>query len=243
MSAEITVEGSSDGGPKRLERTVTGRRDTGPVRKKEVYSYRDDFSLMTGPFDIATLHLWNTYGLIPDALPLYDGNSQIPTPLCDVLKAKGLFGQPPEDKNEWFLWTEAKTPFHALNARLNKCFLSRHQKSELKLLSIVSQTHQITLNNFQEFEDFLEHNSAVSDVIKALGLNSFAEPFVMWIFKTLTDFNCEVTPEDIRNLVLESDSGAVREFFMREIANEKDALKIFASYNQWRSFVPIYLVS
>ncbi|OHT07914.1 hypothetical protein TRFO_05024 [Tritrichomonas foetus] len=218
------------------------RRDTTIQKKKEVFHYRDDSNLMAGPFELSTLQLWAVNGLIPKNLLIYDGASPNPTPLCDLLASKGVPDLNPSEQNEWFLWTDSKTPFHSLNTRLNKYFTSRHQITDFKLLSIVSQTHQITLNSIQEFEDFLEQMNEISPDIKDLNLNSFAEPFAMWTYKTLADLDCKVPAGDVKQLLLESDPDRVKEFFMKNIPQEKDALKLFNAYNQWRMFIPVFEV-
>lgn len=223
--------------------TPSARRDPTIQKKKEVFHYRDDNNLMAGPFDLSTLQLWAVNGLIPNNLPIYDGASNNPTPLCDLLVAKGIADQPPSDQNEWFLWTDSKTPFHSLNTRLNKYFTSRHQITDFKLVSIVSQTHQITLNNIQEFEDFLEQVTTISPEIKELSLNPFAEPFAMWVSKILADLDCKVPMDELKQLLLEPDPDKAKEFFMKNISQEKNALKVYNSYTQWRMFIPIFEIS
>lgn len=239
--SEIPLEFSPTRQPTFRLQLPPSRREPTP-KKKDVFHYRDDNNLMAGPFDLSTLQLWAFNGLIPNNLPIYDGASPNPTPLCDLLTSKGLADQPPTEQNEWFLWTDSKTPFHSLNTRLNKYFTSRHQITDFKLVSIVSQTHQITLNSIQEFEDFVEQVTTISPEIKQLSLNSFAEPFAMWVYKTLTDLGCTVSMEELKTLLTSPDPDNAKSFFLSKISQEKDALKLFNSYNQWRMFIPIFEV-
>lgn len=225
-----------------LASSRTARETTISVqKKKEVYHYRDETNLMTGPFDLATLQLWYQNGLIPSDLPIYDGASPHAIPLSELLSSKGITSI--IESNNWFLWTDSKTPFHSLNTRLNKCFLSKHQINDFKLLSIVSQTHQITLNNFQEFEDFLDQVKEISEDIKSLHFNEFAEPFAMWTYKTLNELNCNISLEELKALLLDTNPDSLKSFFLKNIQPEKHALKVFNSYNQWRLFIPIYVCS
>jgi hypothetical protein len=218
------------------------RRDIPSLsKKKDSYHYRDEAGAFVGPFELSTLHLWWSYGLISESLLIHEGQSQAAAPLGEVLRAKGLYQQPVDDRNEWFLWTDPKNPFHTLTNRLNKGFQSRHQKNDFKLLSIVSQSHQI--NHFPEFEDFIEQCPAISDEIKELHLNHFAEPFAMWTFKTLTDLKCQVSPQDVKALLLETDPERAKGFFLHHLRLEREALRVYGIYNQWRLFIPVFAVN
>jgi hypothetical protein len=222
--------------------TSSSRQRDSPAlpRKKDQYSYRDDSGANCGPFDLPTLHLWWSYGLIPDNLQISEGSSSTTVSLSDVLRLKGLDHQPIEDRNEWFLWTDQRNPFHSLTARLTKSFQTRHQKNSLNLLSLVSPT--ITLNRYQEFEEFLETGPVIADEIKQLNLNSFAEPFAMWIWKMLLELNAKVSPLEVRALLLETDPDRARAFFLFHLTPEAHALRVFSIYNQWRLFIPIFVV-
>jgi hypothetical protein len=226
-----------------LTTTSSRPRDSPSLtKKKDQYHYRDESGTNCGPFDLATLHLWWSYGLIPDNLQISEGPSSATVALSDLLRLKGLDHQPVDDRNDWFLWTDQRNPFHALNARLTKCFVTRHQKNNVNLLSLVSPTHQITLNRYQEFEEFLETSPVIADEIKQLNLNSFAEPFAMWIWRMLLELNARVTPQEVKRLVLETEPDRAKHFFLQILSPEKEALRVFSYYNQWRLFIPIFVV-
>jgi hypothetical protein len=106
----------------------------------------------------------------------------------------------------------------------------------------VSPTHQITLNRYQEFEEFLETSPQIADEIKQLNLNSFAEPFAMWIWKLLDDLSVRVAPQEVKGLLLETEPDRAKAFFLTRLNPEKEALRVFSYYNQWRLFIPIFVV-
>jgi hypothetical protein len=210
-------------------------------KKKDQYFYRDEASSTTvGPYDLSTLHLWWSYGLIPDSLQISEGQSSSSMPVGDLLRAKGLAHQPLEDRNEWFLWADQRNPFHAMTARLANRFASRHQKATAPALSIVSQAHPLTRTRFTEFDDFLEQLPPIPLDIKLLRLNEFAEPFALWIWRTLANLNAPVSPDEVKALLLEADPDRARAFFLRHMRVEKDALFVFGHYNQWRLFIPVF---
>ena len=198
---------------------------------------------MNGPFDIQTLHLWHANGLIQDTTIIYEILSNEPIPLAQLLKEKGLYGTPPEEKNEWFLWTDQKNPYGWINGRLTKYFMSHRPKPEVKLLSIVAENYQLRLSNVQDFEDFLEQYTTCPREISEMHLNENAQPFAAWLHKTFTDMGIAVAVDELRNLLLESDFEIAKKFFFERIQTEKEALKIWNSYNQWRMFIPVYTVT
>jgi hypothetical protein len=219
-------------------------RDPAGITKKNQYSYRDEQTqCLCGPYELATLHFWWRYGLLPDSLQVQEGSGRSGA-LIDILRAKGLTEHPFEDHKEWVLWMDPRHPFHALATRFTKTVVtSRPQKSGMNFLSLVSPTHQIMVNKFQLFEDFLDQSPVVADEIKDLGLNNLAELFAAWTWKTFTGFGAEVTAAEIKALLLETDPERAKAFFLSKLHFEKEALNIFASYNQWRLFIPIFAVN
>jgi hypothetical protein len=118
-----------------------------------------------------------------------------------------------KDRNEWFIWTDQRNPFHALNSSLTKYFLTPHQNNNFILISLVSLTRKITLNWDNEFKEFLEKSPVIHEEIKALNLKSFAEPFVMWIWKMFLELNDRVTPREVMTLLLETEPDRAKAFF------------------------------
>jgi hypothetical protein len=102
------------------------RRDVSAIpKKKGQYYYRED-DTQVGPYELLTLHLWWANELVSGDLIVSDNpSSSAGLPLVDLLRKAGLFRATPEERREWFLWIDPRTPFHSLNNRLTKCALAR----------------------------------------------------------------------------------------------------------------------
>ena len=95
----------------------------------------------------------------------------------------------------------------------------------------------------QEFEDFLEQKAPISKEILNLSLNQLSHPFAMWTYKTFHELDVDISPNDLKDFLLESNPEKTREFLTKAIKNEKNANKFYNSYNQWRMFIPVYEIS
>ena len=212
-------------------------------RKRETgYTYRAEPSnTVVGPYDLSLLHLWVVNGLIPESLQVYEGQSTTPIVLSDLLREKGLDHAHP-DASEWFLWTDSKTPFQNASQRISKYFMCRSQrKDQLKAVSIVFQKKEvISLNTYQDFGDFLAQYFEESWEGPTFHLNEMGEPLARWVHKTISGLGAPSEPEQIRKMVLEDNPEVARRFFLQKIDSEQEALKVFAEYNRWRLFLPVY---
>jgi hypothetical protein len=232
--------GDHSGSRSPLHVNLAIRRDVSRSTKKDQFYYRDESNVTYGPYDLPVLHLWWANGLLSDTVSVTDVSTQATSSLNEILRSRGLYRRAPDDRNEWFLWTDQKTPFLALNSRINRCLTSRQPKSEMKLLSMLSPSHQANVASFQEFEDYLAQGPTIADKIRDLHLNSFAEPFAMWLYKTFSDLKCEIKPEEVRALLLEVDPDRSRAFIAAKIGAEAIANRFFESFHQWRLFIPCF---
>ena len=94
-----------------------------------------------------------------------------------------------------------------------------------------------------EFEDFLEQTDEIPKEIKDLNLNKFSESFALWTYKTISVFNKDITYQEVKQLLVETDPSKSKEFIFSKIPQEKDALNVFNSFNQWRIFIPVFEVN
>ena len=213
-------------------------------RKKEIYSFRDDSNCMNGPYDINILKLWLDNDLIsPDTL-IYDNTSQESICLSDLIASKKPTDFQQKDINDWFLWVENPTPYRSLYNRLSRYLTLKHHQNEPIKLSIVTPIYPIA-SPFQEYEEFLNsYKSAPPDIVE-LQLNELAQPFAAWVQKILTSFNCHLTLDELKNLLLIKEPSNVKAFFEKKISslNEDQYKRFYNSYIQWRMYIPIYVVS
>ena len=208
--------------------------------KKETWYFKDESNTINGPFEPQTLQLWEKCGLISLDTQVFESTSNQPIPLSELISSKGLPDIKLKEGEQWTVFSESKMLFSSLNNRLNKCFSSRHQVTDLKFFNIVTPAQANTVSGFMEFEEFLEQMDEIPKEIKDLNLNQFAEPFALWVHKTISVFNKDITYPEIKQLLVETDPLKSKEFIFSRIPQEKDALNVFNSFNQWRIFIPVF---
>ena len=203
---------------------------------KESFNIQDEKIGSVGPMDLATLKMWLDSGMVdPKANVLEVGSTQ-PMTVEQLLETRQPQGHPPPD---WYLWTDNKSPFNNMVNRVNKCFTSRQSLPDSKMFSI--QNSQVSLTAVQDFELFLEQGYKISPTVQAMNLNKLAQPFAQWVVKTFAELKCNVTDQEIRQFLLNTDPLTSRKFVFSKVQPESNAQKFFSVYNQWRVYIPIYI--
>ena len=203
--------------------------------RREMYNIQDDRIGSVGPMDVATLKMWRDSGMVDPKASVLEVGSTVPMSVEQVIETRPPQGPPPQD---WYLWTDTKSPFNNMVNRVNKCFTSRQSLSDVKMFSI--QNSQVSLTAVQDFELFLEQGFEISPMVQAMNLNQLAQPFAQWVVKTFSDLKANVNEQEIRQFLLNTDPQLSRKFIFSKIQPESNAQKFFSVYNQWRVYIPIY---